>query len=247
MTRDDVLRVIRDAYRFGDLLYPEAVEGFDLTFDTTVMAWREACDLVAAFELGYALNAWFGVYFGSWEWSTVLEPADRVTLRGVCELIASKAKVPDIRPILVCGSECLSAGVFLTIRTALRKEGIPVAGIRPSTRIAPVARKHLQAFITALGIVAPSVLPVPELKEKPVYRVGLWLAGAGLVSILLSLFMRSSALAFSGLASELMGFLVLLRLGAERFKSVSFREVETFRDLTEAVIRHAPLSPVAKD
>ncbi|HEX7425022.1 MAG TPA: hypothetical protein VF311_14210, partial [Terriglobales bacterium] len=155
MTKDDVLRAIRDSYRFSEQLDPEAEQGYDLTFETTVDEWRAACDLLAAGKLGQALNAWFNVSFSNTDWMATLEPAKKATLEGVCELIASKAQMADIKPFAICGTQCLSAGAFLTIRSALGKEGIPVEGIRPSTSLAPTAYKHLSSFIAAMGRLAP--------------------------------------------------------------------------------------------
>lgn len=143
MTRNDVLETIRDSYRFAQKLDPEAEPGYDLTFDTTIEDWRTACDLLPAKKLGRALNVWFGVHFSDVDWMATLEPAKTATLSGVCELVASEAKMPDVKEFPVFGTECLSAGVFLTIRTALAKEGIPAEDIRPSTALEPIALKHV--------------------------------------------------------------------------------------------------------
>lgn len=63
MTKDDVLRAVRDSYRFAAELDSDAVAGLDMTVETTVEDWRTACDLVDTPELGWALNVWFHVHF----------------------------------------------------------------------------------------------------------------------------------------------------------------------------------------
>src|SRR6266536_336306 len=251
MTKDDVLNTIRDSYRFAQKLDPESEPGYDLTFDTTIEAWRTACNLLPARELGHAVNVWFGVHFSDIDWMATLEPAKTATIGGVCDLVASKAKMPDIREFPILGTECLSAGVFLTIRTALAKEGVPAEGMRPSTPLEPVAREHFGPLIQTVGRVAPDVLPVPDVKHKLTYRVSLWLSGGGLVlTLVLGVWgsrTGSSVLALARLVSLLAGLagLVLVNYFGPGFERVSFPGVKTFGDLTEAIIRrtHEPRNP----
>lgn len=226
MTKDDVLRAIRDSYRFSEQLDPEAEQGYDLTFETTVDEWRAACDLLAAGKLGQALNAWFNVSFSNTDWMATLEPAKKATLEGVCELIASKAQMADIKPFAICGTQCLSG-----------KEGIPVEGIRPSTPLAPTAYKHLSSFIAAMGRLAPDVLPVPEVKHGIAHRIGRWCGACGFMLLLVSAVTSSTKLALLGLLLLIIGVSLCLYSGAEAFKNASFGEIKTFRDLTKAVMR----------
>jgi hypothetical protein len=238
MTKDDVLNTIRDSYRFAQKLDPGAEPGYDLTFDTTIEDWRNACDLLAARDLAQALNAWFGVHFSDMDWMATLEPAKTATLGGVCDLVASQAKMPDIKEFPILGTECLSAGVFLTIRTALAEEGVPVEGISPSTPLDPVARKHLGPFIQTVGRVAPGVLTVPDVKYKLAYRISLWLSFVGMCFGVLVSFTRWHGLAFLGFVIGAFGFVsaALWSNFGQTIRSVCFPEMRNFRDLTSAII-----------
>jgi hypothetical protein len=230
MTKDDVLEMIRDSYRFAQKLDPEAEPGYDLTFDTTIEDWRTACDLVPAKKLGRALNAWFGVHFSDPVWRSALEPAKEATLRGVCELVASMANKPDIREFPVLGTECLSAGVFLTIRSTLAEGGVPVAGVRPSTPLEPKSWKHVGPLIHAMGRIAPDVLPVPEMHYRRSYKMCWWIFFVGLLMMFLWVGI-GFAVAATGFASA-----AAFGLPGQVFERVSFPGMKTFRDLTEAII-----------
>jgi len=239
MTRDDILRAIRDSYRFSEKLDPEAEPGYDLTFETTVDEWRTACDLLPAKPLGQALNAWFSVSFSNIDWMATLEPARKATLGGVCELVASKAQMAEFKPFAICGTQCLSAGVFLSIRSALGKEGIPVEGIRPSTPLAPTAYKHLRSFVGTMSKLAPDVLSVPDVYHATAARIGRWCLGVGVVLLLLSCVTPSFALTevVAGILSLVVGILAFRYAVASAFRHAPFGEIKTFRDLTKAAMR----------
>ena len=66
----------------------------------------------------------------------------------------------------------------MTIRAALAKEGVPIAGLRPSTPLEPFARVNLKGLITASGRLAPGAMPVPIVTESDAvgYVMCLWLA-----------------------------------------------------------------------
>jgi hypothetical protein len=240
MTKNDVLETIRDSYRFAQKLDPEAEPGYDLAFDTTIQDWRTACDLLPAKRLGIALNAWFGVYFSDIDWMATLEPAKTATLGGVCELVASKAKMPNVKEFPILGTKCLSAGVFLTIRTALAKEGVPTEAIRPSTPLEPTSWRHVGPLIQAVGRVAPDVLPVPEMPYRRSYKFCWLLFLVGLLMMLLSgVFSTKPVWMGIGFMVAIMGFVaaVVFGLFGQPFERVSFPGMKTFRDLAESIVR----------
>ena len=240
MTKNDVLGTIRDSYRFAQKLDPEAEPGYDLTFDTTIEDWRTACDLLPAKKLGRALNVWFGVHFSDIDWMATLEPAKTATLGGVCDLVASRAKMPDIKEFPILGTECLSAGAFLAIRTALAKEGVPTEGVRPSTPLEPKSWRHVGPLIQAVGRIAPDVLPVPEMPYRRSYKVCWSIFLAGLLMMFLSaVFSTKPVWMGIGLVAAVTGFAAAVVFGifGQVFERVSFTGMKTFRDLTEAIIR----------
>jgi hypothetical protein len=155
-TPEDVLAVIQDGHRFQAELDPEADSDARLDFDSTVAAWREACDLVRWRPLAKALNRWFSVSIDLNVWRTVLEPADERRLRGVCELLAAHAKLPAVTPV----GQCSAAATFLSLRALLARNGIPVAELQPSTPLAPVLHHHLSAVVDSLVMFAPGAAPI---------------------------------------------------------------------------------------
>jgi hypothetical protein len=236
LSKQDVLDTIRDSYRFSRRFDPDT-EDIDLAFETTVGQWRDACDLLPADRLGESLSIWFDALIDVYEWRATLEPAETATLGDVCELLAERARVPGVEPLGICGTKCETAGAFLTIRSALAREGAPVRGLRPSTPIETVARSHLAELVRALGIVAPNTLPLPKVEHRLAWRIGVWLVLAGLLATPVALFVRSLPPSLLAGILLLAGFFALRRAGGNPFRTISFPGMTTFRDLTEAVIR----------
>ena len=229
MTKDEVMRELCDSYDGG----------LDLTFETTISELYADCDPAdraeALAELGPWLNARFGVHIDDWNWHRTFVPLKPATLGDACERIASKARVPEIRPFRVCGTDCLSAGAFLAIRTALSGEGVPVDSVRPSTSLEPLVREHLRDFSSALGRIAPGALPAPKVKYRLGYVLGWWLLVGGFIALAGSL--REPLQSLACLVPVLAGAGLLRYFAGAAIQSVSFRELKTFRDLTEAVVR----------
>jgi len=154
-----ILEVIRDSHRQQCQFDPEADPSAEFSFETTTGDWRSACDLVDAKGLGRALNQEFGLNFPDDVWHGVLEPPWERELRGVCELIASQAERPTIKPVTILGSTCLPAGAFLAIRFLLKEAGADVSTVAPSTPLANYTRSFLGVFLGPVSRLAPNALP----------------------------------------------------------------------------------------
>ena len=123
------------------------------------------------FETGYTndisgdppLGEWFNECFGTnipvEEWDKVVQPERERTLRDIFSFIAARASVPEIRPYLLLGRECLSAGAFLTIRTLLARAGIGVTRLGPSSPLEPYLRNHCDVVVREVAKLAPGTLP----------------------------------------------------------------------------------------
>src|SRR5262245_5858694 len=122
-TAEYVLTVLQDMHRQQCQYDPEAEPGVVLSFDTTVEQWQDACDLFGGKELGRAHNDFWGISISDDEWREVLEPASQKQLAGVCQLIATQAVRPVVRPARLLGGDCAPAGAFLTIRSLLHQAG----------------------------------------------------------------------------------------------------------------------------
>jgi hypothetical protein len=136
-TLEYFLSVIRDEHRQQCRYDPEADIAADLTFDSTVAEWRDACDLLPTFQLGRALNVLWNIHCSDEQWRHVLESARARRLSDVCRLIASRAQRSIARPARLLGRSCYEVGVFLTIRSMLVDAGADAQSIAPS---APLCR-----------------------------------------------------------------------------------------------------------
>jgi hypothetical protein len=131
-----------------------------LTFDTTIRAWRDS--MLAEFEdwqriAGY-LNETFGTDWKPRQWKPAIVPARRETLGDVCDLVASKVRVPEVRPVNVLGKSCASAGAFLALREMIAGSGESVDDLRPTTPLARYAESAFPKFHRQLLLLAPRLL-----------------------------------------------------------------------------------------
>jgi hypothetical protein len=163
-----VLRVVAEIHRQRTHFDPEVDPSAELSFRSTVAEWRSACDLLSWRELGRALNTEWGINAADTEWRSVLEPAHERTLRDVCELIAGRARLPQIVPRGFFGARCTSAGVFLGIRSALAAEGVDTKRLTPSTDLEPYLRLAPFILLTFGARMAQGRLPPLQIER------GLW-------------------------------------------------------------------------
>lgn len=164
-TPEYVLEVLRDEHRQQCEYDPEAWPT-DLSFDSSVAEWREACDLVAWRRLGRALNQAWEVTISDSTWRNALEPSSSRKLRGVCELLAQHSKRSVVRPARLLGSTCDTAGAFLTVRSLLSDAGAQAEAIRPSTPLAPYARRFPHVFLTSMSVLSPGALPLVQRRVR---------------------------------------------------------------------------------
>jgi hypothetical protein len=240
-----VLAVLRDMHRQQCQHDPEADSDAELSFDTTVAEWRDACDLIGWRELGRAYNQIWGIACRDHEWRAVLEPQRFRRLADVCQLIAGHAARPVIRPSRMLGSTCAPAGAFLTIRSLLHEAGAPAGEIAPSTLLAPYTRRFAETFLGPISRLAPGALP-PVRIRTPVYDAAIWgILGATVCMIVgacsgMHVLTAFGVLSFA-LAYALTWYAALCRLPA----SVEFGELRTFRDLAIVVAEGSPVKPDA--
>jgi hypothetical protein len=183
-TPEYVLEVFRDSHRQQCQYDGEAEPSIELTFETTISQWRNACDLVGWRELGRALDNQWNLGRSVEDWGAVLEPSRKRTLGELCRLIAgSGAMRPVIEPFTILGSTCQSAGVFLAIRAILRDAGAEVDSLAPSTSLESYTSGYLYAFLGPISRLAPNALPDVRIDESPTGLLGLLgcLVGAGLL------------------------------------------------------------------
>lgn len=242
-TPEYVLEVLRADHRFALDHDPEA-EPAELSFDSSVGEWREACDLLAWRPLGRALNKDWAVSISDRAWQRALEPSSSRTLQDVCTLIARHATRPLVRPARLLSSNCATAGAFLTVRSLLRDAGAPSEDIKPSTPLAPYTRRYPDVFLTSVKRLSPGTFPAVRI-DRPVQSVALT---AFLVGWLMVVLGSSNELRLAGAAVSLVAFLVLCL--AARFVSpsrVGLGDLRTFSDLARSICGTSRPSNPAQD
>ena len=228
-----VLEAIRDSHRHQCAFDPEADSSADLSFETSVAEWRDACDLVRTEKLGAALNEIWQIEVSAAAWRAVLEPPKQRTLRDVCELVAAHATRRVIQPAGTFGVSCEAAGAFLAVRSLLLKAGVHDGAIRPSQPIAEIARLHPDVFLGEISRLAPGKLPTVTI-HSPLHDAALWTSILGFVVALASAKFYP-VLALAALAMALLAVVATRILSKYPPRSVQFGGIITFRDLAETI------------
>ena len=235
-TPEHILDGIREEWRQSALLDGEKsgdVERQLPTFATTVYEWREDLDLVGWRALGRALNEQWGTSFSKDQWFSVLEPAREKTLRGVCELLATQARRAVVPPAKMLGRECVSAGVFLAIRSLLIQAGAP-PDLRPSTPLGPFLQQWPEVFLRKITWLSPGGLPFRHKNELFHTLIVLSYVFSGLL-LLVSAFTKDPWQAIGGVILYALGWIWAACSGL--FPGpLKVEDVNDFRGLTEAII-----------
>lgn len=237
-TPEYILEVYRDQYRQSLGFDPAVEPDVELTFETTVAEWQNACDLLPWRGLGCALDESWKLGRTDEEWRAVLTPERKRTLRDVCEFIAEGAMRPVVEPLNILGGSCLPAGAFLAIRSMLREAGADADSIRPSTPLAEYARLHYGVFLGPISRLSPHALPPARVgSSRPSNAV--WLVGlSGMVVLLLGMLLYCTQTPLAPYVilggSVLVGLAIAghwISLGLLPPSSVEFEGLTTFRDL----------------
>jgi hypothetical protein len=205
------------------------------SFMTTVHEWRQALDLVWWSPLSQALNKDWSTKFSAVRWFRVLVPAREKTLRGVCNLLASRAQRPLVAAVKILGQDCPTAGIFLAIRALLVRAGA-LPDLRPSTPLQTFLSKWPKVFLKEISRLAPGGLPLFfENKLRDSCMTGSWLLG--MVLLILAAVSREPLLTIGGVLFFGFGWLGGL-FGPTWFPGrLILEKAETFRDLTEMIVQ----------
>lgn len=111
-TSEYVLSVFCDMHRQVGEYDPDIDTSVELSFDTTIEEWRDACDLLDWRSLAKAYNQFWNIECSQEQWKAVLVPENEKRLGDVCQLIARHATRPVIRPVSLLGCTCSKAGPF---------------------------------------------------------------------------------------------------------------------------------------
>lgn len=242
-----VLEVLRESHRHQCNVDPEADPTVELSFESSVAEWRDACDLLGTTKLAEALNDRWGLAIPISAWQAVLEPPKSRTLRDVCGLIASQVQQTRVLSAGHFGASSRSAAAFLAMRSLLLQAGADARAIKPSLPIAELARQFPLVFLGPIARLAPGRLPTVVIRT-PAYNAAIATFGVGLLGLMgLSVAMWFGfAAPYSTLAAM---FVVLVGVGYlgtwiaalwVRPAAVRFGNVVTFRDLAEVIAGEGP-------
>lgn len=253
MTPEEVLEVFMVVHHVTSCF--EEVEHYcPLSFDMTVADWRLDMDYLDHNQLGLSFNGWFQTDFTLTQWSQVFHPEKKKALRGVCELIASKAVKPKYHPVTILGSSCMSAGVFLSLREYLRQSGLDVSDVKPST---PLSRyfdspDYRSQFIRALTRIHPRLFMNFRYDKTPDKVLN-----AAILAVVFSFILLVIPLPPTALTSFLLSVITIPLLLLSILRHCVFRRrfptftgikgIDTFRDLSLAIVNYDALPPVTLD
>jgi hypothetical protein len=237
-TPEYVLAVMREAYRINvGIAYEEAARR--LMPNTTIAEWLNQFDGLALPDCGPSLNEMWSLYIPMLEWRDLLASQERTRFGGLCEVIAEHAVRTRIQPARLFGTVDRPAGVFLSIRSLMRDAGIDVAGILPSTPVAPYM-PQLCDMVGMLCRLSPGALPVLHW-SSPRVEEALYIAlAAAAILIFIALISGSASFGLTGFVSLVLSVLALRIYcrDTDRLK-LEFEGIRTFRDLATALSRDA--------
>ncbi|MFK7776750.1 MAG: hypothetical protein QM501_01345 [Gimesia sp.] len=167
--------------------------------------------------------------------------AELKTARDFCELIATRITMSEIPVTSFCGRTCRPASVFLAIRSIINDAGVNVDEIAPSTPLAEYSRKHLELFLGPIAKLSPGSLPDVEVDDRGFRRLEL-IKGLWHVPVLVGfIFLGSISVGYFVFTLTVMLLLMLMvECGEkEKYASVQFGELRTFRDLAENIAAHS--------
>jgi hypothetical protein len=222
-----------------------------LSVETTVAEWRDGYDLLGWQEIGHAYNKYWGISCSDDEWRAVLEPPSRRRITDVCQLIATRAVRPLIRPALVLGSPCASAGAFLIIRSLLHDAGAQAEEIAPSTPLAPYTRRFTETFLGPISRLAPGSLPQIRIRTPFLDIVG-WVVVVAVLLVAVGMSIGWRPFTVFGVVLFVFCCTFIWYAWWHMLPgSVSFGEMKTFRDLAVAVAEKGTveriLSPLCQE
>ncbi len=230
----EILQIIEANYLQHQQLDDIVLKGQGLTLKTTILDWRDICDLVDTTELWKYLDQYFHMAGDRELWMTILEPQDEKTLGDLCNFIADNAEKEIIRPIKLFGNDCNTAAIFKSLKRRLEDRGMDVSDFKPSSRLEPLVKKYKSVLIEEINQLAPTVLPPIDYKTNCVYKWGLRLL---LTFIFATVFLgyRKSNWGWATAGICLIGY-VMTWLGAWLDpKQASFKNINTVADLVRKI------------
>lgn len=237
LSKEDVFFIFKESHRLSSWFDPEAEPDVELTLDSTVQEWRNADDLLEWKKLGRYLNIEFDINIPDKTWYSTLEPADRIKLIEVCNLISMHAKIPIITPAKAFGIECISLAIFRFIKTNFTNRGMDTSDLKPSSKIETYLKNDFGIFIEQINKHFTGV--IPEIKSgKTKYEfINLIAVISGVITFFMALKWNSIwYIPASLIAIALFTGYLNHKEFKEKDKMMFIPNIETFRDLINLII-----------
>ncbi|MBA3481605.1 MAG: hypothetical protein H0T51_07305 [Pirellulales bacterium] len=221
----------------------EGDPSIELTMDSTITDWLDAHldDTWDWRSIARGMNDYWRIDVPLAVWRDAIKPFRKRTLRNVCNLIAEYALNPVIRPVVVFGTPCLPAGAFFAVKQLLHEDGANVAEVTPSCSLSTYTRIYAKTFFGPISQLNPGALP-PASIYHPFMSISNYFSGAGVVLIGSSLFVASPWLTIWGVVLAFLGMVGGMVISTFLLPaSVTFRDVNTFRDLSLVLSRPATI------
>lgn len=132
---EEIYEILKEEHRLISQIDSEVDDSVDINKDMTILVWRIAMDRLPWDKLFSAMNKIYCTDVSKEEWMKAVKPEGKKKLWDLCKFIAQHAKKEIIKPIKMCGKECLSAAVFLALKRNISKRGVNVESLRPSTEV----------------------------------------------------------------------------------------------------------------
>lgn len=160
---EEILAIFKEQRRLCAPLDPMADPSYMIERDSPVDLWRASGDMLDWDYLVDFLNQEFRVSIPLRDWKTAMLPEHKKTVWDVCLLLSKHAQKPDFQPVKRFGQDCLSAGVFLTLKKNLKSKGVDVSELRPSSLIEPYLDKHFSPMLEEITLTGVQVLDKLEV------------------------------------------------------------------------------------
>jgi hypothetical protein len=150
-TPEEIFGIEKEAHRLCSPLDPEADDSTDFFKETSLVEWRDIRDLVPWDKLYIAINNMYDIHVAKQDWMEAVLPETQKTVWDYCVFVSKYSKKEVIKPIKICGKECMSAAIFLTLKNNMKRRGLNIENLRPSSDISTyLSIKEFSNFMPVL-------------------------------------------------------------------------------------------------
>lgn len=168
----EILQILNDFYNCQSVFDPEVYPGEPLTFDTTISEWRDICDLVEPKALAKYYHNLFQLKTPLLDLEVILAQSEN-NLGNFCEYLSEYAIKQSISPIVIMGQACTTASIYKALMKNLKARGIDCKNMQPSSKLAPLFKKHGAVLLEEVNKLEPGSLSVFEYQDNWIVRTGM--------------------------------------------------------------------------